>query len=219
MIDRVDLARPRPAGLRFRTQHPSALSTLVDYDTVSVPSDKGNYRTLIRVLTPALAAPWDIAQEPWATNVLNWQIKTSMIGSQVHKTFRHKLHHNIVTVLHIGRSRAGNGTLRNSNLISAAPESIGACALSFCFVVASKNPPKLRAIVNYTTPLTMEAHSRHLVADLEAGKCYSVTSSVSGKIMDQHQVNARNNTLLFTVPRGGVQHISIVKSTSSECRV
>jgi hypothetical protein len=209
LIDRVGLARSRPAGLRFRTQHPNALSTLVNYDTVSVPSDKGNYRTLIRVLTPKLSAPWVIAQEPWAA-VPDWQINTSMVGSQVRKTFADAMQHRIVTALHIGKSSAGNTALNNASMISSAPGSIGACAMSFCFVAAYNNAT-LRAAANYTTPSTMVANSRHLVADLDAGGCYSVTSSVSGTIASGQSVNVNDNTLWFVVPTGGAQSISVVK--------
>lgn len=214
LIDRVDLARSRPAGLRFRTQHPDQLSTLVDYDTVSVPSDKGNYRTLIRVLTPNLSAPWVIAKEPWAATVANWQIKTSMIGSQVRKIFAIAPRHRIVTVLHIGKSTEGNTALKNANLISSALGSIGACALSSCFVAANTNST-LRTTVSYTTPLTMGANSRHLVADLDAGGCYSVTSSISGKIANELSVDVSDKTLFFIVPIGGTQRISIVKCSQS----
>jgi hypothetical protein len=195
--------------LRFRTQHPNALSTLVNYDTVSVPSDKGNYRTLIRVLTPKLSVPWVIAQEPWAA-VPDWQINTSMVGSQVRKTFADAMQHRIVTALHIGKSSAGNTALNNASMISSAPGSIGACAMSFCFVAAYNNAT-LRAAANYTTPSTMVANSRHLVADLDAGGCYSVTSSVSGTIASGQSVNVNDNTLWFVVPTGGAQSISVVK--------
>jgi hypothetical protein len=46
---------------------------------------------------------------------------------------------------------------------------------------------------------------------LSAGGCYSVTSSVSGTIASGQSVNANDNTLLFVVPTGGAQHISIAK--------
>jgi hypothetical protein len=209
LIDRVDLARSRPAGLRFRTQNPDALSTSVNDDTVSVPSDRGNYRTLIRVLTPALAAPWEIAGEPWA-DVDDWQIDAAMIGSQTHKTFASATRHRIVTALHIGKSASGNTALNDADLISSAPGSIGACAKPFCFVAAYGNSV-LRAAVNYATPSTMPANSRHLVADLKAGGCYSVTSSVSGTIASKQVVNASDSTLLFVVPAGGNQRISVGK--------
>jgi len=210
LIDRVDLARSRPAGLRFRTQHPSALSTWVSDDTVSVPSDQGNYRTLIRVLTPAASEPWDIAEEPWAASVPAWQIDPDRVGSQVRKTFATALQHRIVTALHIGQSSAGNGALSNAGLISSAPGSLGACALSFCFVMANKNST-LRTAVDYTTPSKMPANSRHLVADLVTGACYSVTGSASGAIASKQAVNADDNTLLFVVPSGGAQRISVAK--------
>jgi hypothetical protein len=69
----------------------------------------------------------------------------------------------------------------------------------------------LRTAAEYTTPSTIVANSRHLVADLSAGGCYSVTSSVSGTIASGQSVNANDNTLLFVVPTGGAQHISIAK--------
>lgn len=209
LLDRVDLARARPAGLRFRTQHPDALSSLVNYDTVSVPSEQGNYRTLIRVLTPALAAPWDIAQEPWS-EVPAWQIDPSMHGSQVHKTFADALQHRIVTVLHLGKASAGDATLNQAGMVASDSGSLGGCALSFCFVAADKNA-SLRTAVEYETPPAMPARSRHLVADLQAGACYSVTSSASGKIASGLAVDADDHSLLFVVPTAGVQSISIAK--------
>jgi hypothetical protein len=209
LIDRVDLARSRPAGLRFRTQNPKALSTVVNDNTVSVPSDKGNYRTLIKVLKPAASAAWDIAKEPWSA-VPNWQIDPTMVGSQVHKNFSTAMQHRIVTVLQIGKSSAGNTALNNANLISSASGSIGGCTVSFCFVAANKNAT-LRSVVNYITPATMTAKSRHLVADLNASACYSVTSSVSGAIAKGQIVNLNDNTLWFVVPSGGAQRISIAK--------
>ena len=73
------------------------------------------------------------------------------------------------------------------------------------------NNSTLRTVVNYTTPSTMVANSRHLVADL-AGGYYSVTSSVSGTIKSGQYVNESDHTLLFVVPIGGAQIISIVKT-------
>jgi hypothetical protein len=210
LIDRVDLVRSRPTGLRFRTQNPSLLSTLVNYDTVSVPSDKGNYRTLIRVLKPANSAPWTIEKEPWATTVPSWQIDLSMVGSQVRKTFATALQHRIITVLHLDKSSIGNTTLNNAALISSTSGSIGGCASSFCFVTANSNTV-LSTTVNYTTPSTMPANTRHVVADLTAGGCYAVTSSVSGTIATSLPVNANDNTLLFVVPNSGTQVISVAK--------
>jgi hypothetical protein len=209
LIDRVDLARSRPAGLRFRTQNSTVLSTLVDNNTVSVPSDKGHYRTLIRVLKPATSTAWEIAKEPWST-ILTWQIDPTLAGSQVHKNFATALQHRIVTVLQMGKSNAGNTALNNATMISSALGSIGGCASSFCFIASNSNLA-LRSAVNYTTPSTMLANSRHLVADLAVGSCYSVISSVSGTIATGQAVNVNDNTLLFIVPTAGVQNISIVK--------
>jgi|GEM_PF-6270467 len=209
LVDRVDLARTRPAGLRFRTQNPNMLSTLVDYDTVSVPSDKGNYRTLIRVLKPASSSPWDIAKEPWS-NVPNWQIDHTMIGSQVHKTFSTDLQHRIVTVLQISKASSGSNALNKATLVTSAPGSIGGCTTSFCFVSANKNSV-LRTNVTYTVPKTTVANSRHLVADLADGNCYSVTGSVSGTIINGQTVNKTDGTLFFVVPNAGMQNISVAK--------
>ncbi|CAK0742141.1 hypothetical protein CCP3SC5AM1_100021 [Gammaproteobacteria bacterium] len=214
LIDRVDLVRSRPVSLRFRTQNPNSLSTLVNANTVSVPSDKGNYQTLIRVLTPTLSDSWVIAPEPW-TAVPAWQIQPSMIGSQVHKSFATALQHRIVTALSIGKFGDDNTALNNASLISSAPESIGACARSFCFVTTSENSATSRITVNYTTPLTMVANSRHLVTDLDAGGCYSITSSASGIIASGLSINAGDNTLWFVVPNSGAQGISIVKTADN----
>jgi hypothetical protein len=213
LVDRADLARPRPAGLRFRTQHPHVLSTVVDENTVSVPSDQGNYRTLILVLKPLHSEPWVIAEEPWAATTPNWQIQTSMIGSQARKDFATATRHRLVTVLHLGKSSLGNHTLDQAELISSAPESLGACALSFCFVTADKYSKKLRTGVQYTISPTTPANSRHLVADLDASGCYSVTSSLSGTIASGQRVNTNDNTLFFVVPTAGQQRISVVKKT------
>jgi len=208
LVDRVDLARARPAGLRFRTQNPSVLSKLIDQNTVSVPSDQGNYQTLIRVLTPESPEPWEIAPEPWNL-VPNWQIDSKMIGSQVHKDFASGLTHRIVTVLHTNKSSAAN-SLNSASLISST-QSLGACALSFCLITATKNAT-LRNSVNYTTPHSMAAQSRHLVTDLDARGCYSVTSSLSGTIADKLSVNPRDRTLLFVIPESGTQRISIIRT-------
>jgi hypothetical protein len=209
LIDRVDLARSRPAGLRFRTQNSTTLSTVVNSNTVSVPSDKGHYRTLVRVLKPATSAAWQIAKEPWST-VPAWQIDPTMLGSQVHKNFATALQHRIVTVLQLGKSITGNAALNNANLISSAPGSLGGCAMSFCFIAANSNTA-LRSTVNYTTPATLLANSRHLVADLAVSSCYSIMSSVSGTIATGQAVNINDNSLLFVVPTAGVQTISVVK--------
>jgi hypothetical protein len=206
LLDRVDLARIRPTGLRFRTQNPSTLSTIVDNDTVSIPSDQGNYRTLIKVLTPTNTTPWTVAAEPWDA-IPAWQIDASMVGSQAHKDFATAMQHRIVTALHIGKTSAGNASLTNANLIITTPDSIGACADKFCFVAANANAT-LRTSVDYTTPATMPANSRHLITDLVANKRYAVTSSIEGAIASDACVNPNDNTLLFTVPNGGTQLIT-----------
>jgi hypothetical protein len=216
LVDRVDLARTRPVGVRFRTQNPHTLSTLVSDNIVSVPSDKGNYRTLIRVLTPTTSAdPWVIAQEPWSATVPSWQIDPSMIGSQARKNFATALQHRIVTVLQMAKSSEGNTALNDAGMIMSAPESIGACALSFCFVTPYENLTTFRASVNYTTPATMPANARHLVTDLDANGCYSVTSSLSGTISGGLTVSSSDHTLLFVVPAAGAQGISIVKTAGA----
>jgi hypothetical protein len=207
LVDKVDLARSRPVGLRFRTQNSSILSTKINYDTVKVPSDKGNYRTLIRVLTPTLSAPWDIAAEPWA-NIANWQIAKAMMGSQVHKTFPTALQHRLVTVLQSGLTTSSNTALNKAGLITSTSGSLGGCAASFCFVTSSENAI-FRSSVSYTTPATMPAKSRHLVTDLIANACYAVTSSVSGSINSHLSVNAKDKSLLFTSPIAGSQTITI----------
>ncbi|CAK0756509.1 exported hypothetical protein [Gammaproteobacteria bacterium] len=213
LVDQVDLARTRPTGLRFRTQNPDTLSTLVNYDTVSIPSDKGNYRTLIRVLKPVSLAPWEIAKEPWS-NIPSWQLDHTMIGSQVHKTFPTDLQHRIVTVLQIGKSSSGNNALNKSALVSSAPGSIGGCTASFCFVSASKNSV-LRTNVSYTVPTTIAANSRHLVSDLVSANCYSVVGSVSGTIVTGQPVNKFDGTLFFVVPDAGTQKILIAKCVAT----
>ncbi|CAK0752499.1 hypothetical protein CCP4SC76_2320016 [Gammaproteobacteria bacterium] len=214
LVDRVDLARSRPTGLRFRTQNPNTLATLVNADSVSVPSDQGNYRTLIRVLTPTVSEPWVIAKEPWSS-VPTWQIDPSMVGSQARKSFATASQHRIVTALQMGKSNDGTSLLNDASLISSSPDVIGACALSFCFVAANENSTTLRTVFNYTTPSTMVANSRHLVTDLDAGGCYSVMSSTSGNVTSGQAVNVRDNTLLFVLPVGGTQDISIVKTADN----
>lgn len=213
LLDRVDLARTRPTGVRFRTQNPDTLSTLVSSDTVSVPSELGNYRTLIRVLTPTVADPWIIAEEPWDA-VPAWQIPHSTIGSQARKNFATALRQRIVTALHIDKTSAGNTALANASMLTTTANSVGACAAAFCFVAANENATT-RTAVNYTTPNTMPANSHHLVTDLDANGCYSVTSSVSGTIANELSVNGGDNTLWFVVPNSGVQNLAIVKTAAN----
>ncbi|MFZ2726939.1 MAG: hypothetical protein WAX77_11855 [Methylococcaceae bacterium] len=206
LVDRVDLVRTRPTGLRFRTQNPTTLATAIDSNTVSLPSDKGNYRSLIKVLKPSSSDAWQIAKEPW--NPPAWQIDNSMIGSQVHKNFATALQHRIVTVLQMGKTSTGNTALNNASAITASPNSVGGCAMSFCFVAANSNSA-LRNTVSYSTSATLPANTRHLVADLSAGTCYSVNSSLSGAITTGQTVKDADNSLLFVTPKAGAQIISI----------
>lgn len=212
LIDRVDLARPRPTGLRFRTQNATTLGTAVDNDTVSLPSDKGSYRTLIRVLTPTGAPAWTIAKEPWSS-VPDSQIKTSMVGSQVRKTFASATQHRIVTVLQIGKTSDGSSALASAGLITSAGDSIGACAMASCFLTAADHAATSRTTVNYTTPATMAQGSRQLVADMDPGSCYQVTSSTGGTVATGLGVSPDDHTLQFTLPSAGTQDISITPTT------
>ena len=208
LIDRVDLARTRPAGLRFRTQNPSELPTAIGNGMVSLPSDQGHYRTLIRVLRPTSSTAWDITPEPWAATVENWQIRTDMVGSQARKIFASAMQHRIVTALEIGKAGEGTATLDKAELVTEATGSIGACTPSFCFVEANGNTSE-RTSMTYSIPASMSAHSRHLVADLAPGGCYTVTSSMGGLIATGLSVNNADNTLWFVVPSAGNQTISI----------
>lgn len=216
LVDRVDLARTRPVGLRFRTQNPTVLSTQLANDRVSVPSEQGTHQTLIRVLTPQTTDAWTIAPEPWANSVDNWQIQTSMIGSQVHKSFAPALQHRIITLLQPTQANSATTALNNAALISSA-KALGACASRFCFI-AHKQNAAVYSQLSYNTPASTLAQARHLVADLAPG-CYSISGSVSGVLATNQAVNASDHSLLFTVPEGGAQTLSITQTgnTTPSC--
>jgi len=211
LIDRVDLDRTRPVGLRFRTQNPGQLPTQVEADTVSIPSDRGNYRTLVRVLSPTPTSGWAIEQEPWTPE--SWQIDTSMIGSQARLDFPTAMEHRVVTVLHAGTPADGDDALDGATAIGNSPDLLGACSRTFCFLVPYNHIAAPQSSLTYQTPASMAANARHLVTDLEAESCYVVTSSASGEIASQVPVRSEDNSLLFEVPAGGAQEITIEKTT------
>ena len=212
IIDKVKMNYANYTAWRFRTQSTQAPSQIAS-DSISVLSDKGNYRTLIRILEPQNPSWTFVNEKDYFTknNVQNWQIDTTMWGYQSKATTNPNTDHLWIAVLHIGNIGSGTTQLNSSSKITSDAGMIGMFAGNSVFIVA--NDQTLRTSASYSTPSQMVQDARHIVGDLVSG-CYIVQASIDGNIGKLVSKDS-DNTIIFNTVKSGVQTITI--SSASGC--
>jgi len=173
IVDRAVLQYQTDVALRFRNNglNATTLPTSLSNALLKMPSDKGNYRTLIKILTTPPPTPWAITDEHTIYADGDYRIQTDQIGALARTKFPRAWSYNIVTALHVGKTALADTTLDSATVISSA-DSFGGCAVSLCVIVGLANGYK-RASTTYTTPAGMSTGAKHIVTDLAPG-CYAV---------------------------------------------
>ena len=211
-IDRVVLKVANWTAWRYRTQNSEIAPTFISSNLLSVPSDKGNYRTLIKILSPSsfTLSSFDETQH-WKSTVPNWQIDPTMWGYSIRATAPSSTIHNWISVMQIGSKSSGTNQLDTSSLISSTSGLIGAFAGKTVFVANSVDTSLLGgSLFSYTTPSATVATARHVIADIQPG-CYQVSASIDGSALVS--VVGEDNSLIFYAKSGGSQQFSISSST------
>ena len=210
IIDKVALNYANYTTWRFRTQNPLQAPQQIASDLVSIPSDKGGYRTLVKVLEPQNLS-WSFLNETqaWTGVVSNWMIDTKMWGYGVKAKTNSKTYHLWISVLNLGSSSSGTTQLDNAIKITA-DKMVGVFAGNMVFMVAQNET--LLNNISYITPSETSQNTRHFVGDLSP-VCYSVSGSKDGKI-GEFSTKDKENSIVFNVVSSGVQTINIIANCS-----
>jgi hypothetical protein len=201
LADRALMAWRTASAVRFRTNGKKA-PTVLSSSLVSIPSEKGFYRTLAKVLTPT-GVKWKIYKEAKTLfrNVPNWQVDKTMLGFQIKGSFVISNQHRVVTVLNFAKKGTSNEL--NSAAAIQSQASFGGCAGSICLIIGINNV-ELRTSVIYTTPVIL-AFSRHVVADMDPSVCYKVVGSKDGPLAAGVMAKDDDNSVIFISKSSGAQ--------------
>ena len=215
VIDKVKLKYANYTVWRYRTQNNISPPTMIQNDLITAPSDKGNYRSLIKIVEPK-DITWNFLSETsaWNGQVQNWQIDQTMQGYEIAANTTKKDFHLWISVIHIGKIFALNNYLDTATKISS-DKMVGVAASSSILMVALTET--LLTSGWYLTPNTTNQKTRHLVGDLNPG-CYLVSGSKDG-IIGNFSVKPQDNSMVFIPNSAGAQNISFVQSTCSQGQI
>jgi hypothetical protein len=209
IVDKVDMNYANYTSWRMRGQNQVTAPTQVSADTISLPSDKGNYRTLAKILEPA-GVTWTIIDEnkKFKGVVENYAIDTTMWGSLVKATDAPSKNHLWLAALHIGANNGINTQLDNA--VKITNDKFTGIFAGKTILVVSKNT-FLESSITYTTPAGTPAKARHVVGDVVPG-CYKISGSTDSDLGLQNAFDM-DNTLIFTTTSAGTQTITIAQAT------
>lgn len=217
LFDRVKLVHAASVALRFRTNGPGSAPVVLTNSNgakiVKLPSSGNSYRTLIRELNVAGLA-WNIVDESETWPKGAYQLDDKATGFIVRTPLlpAGSMNYDAVTVMHFGKSSgAGTTQLDSASLVEpldgtkGTTGSHGACVGTTCAVFAGFNVfgavHSLRSSASYKTAAGIGA-GRHLVGDLDARYCYSV--SVNGRqVASGLKVLEEDNTIVVDVGEAG----------------
>lgn len=196
---------------RYRTQNPDQVPQLIRENVVSAPSDKGNYRSLIKIVEPK-EITWNFFEEKKNFNgkVPNYAIDQTMFGYEIKATTAKKIDHLWISAIHIGKSSDSNEILDDSQKMES--EALVGLYVSQIIFLVAKNGSLLNGTWFITSNNTKEG-TKHVVGDILAGN-YAVFGSEEGKIGD-FLVNQTENSIIFVTEKAGTQNISIVVTSFS----
>jgi hypothetical protein len=205
IIDKVNMNYANYTAWRIRGQNQSIPPKQIGSDTLSLPSDKGGYRTLVKILEPA-GITWNIFNEveKFKGKVESHTIDQKMWGYSVRAQDAPSTTHLWLAALHIGTAGSGTNQLDNAVKFSNA-KFVGMFAGKTIFVVGKDI--YLESSVTYDTPSGTPAGARHVVGDIVPG-CYKISGSVDGSL-DLQNTFDMDNTLIFTAKSAGTQTITI----------
>jgi hypothetical protein len=211
IIDKVVMNYANYTAWRIRGQNQNIAPTLIGTDTVSLPSDKGTYRTLVKILEPS-GLTWSIFNEvnSFKGTVPSSTIDQTMWGYSVKAKDVANTTHLWIAALHIGTANSDNKQLDNAVKFYNA-KFVGMFAGKTIFVL--NRDIYLESNISYDSPSVTPANARHVVGDLVPG-CYKITGSVDGSLGLQNAFDM-DNTLVFNSIKAGTQTITI--SVGSGC--
>jgi len=202
LVDRLFIQYETNVALRFRNNglNKTTLPKVLSSTLVSMPSDRGNYRTLIKVITPVPPTTWNVTDEHGIFPSDSYLIQTDHIGAQVRSGFPRKVGaYQIVTMMHMGLKNASNTLLDNAGPI-VSTSSFGGCGMTLCAIVSNVNGG-LRSALTYTTPVGVLASAKHVIADMDNTYCYVVNSA--GISLSGLKSVALDNSIVFIAGAGG----------------